>query len=155
MITDKNLEKFMRESNAIEGEFDTDDKGRLNPGDIEAARFAINADFSKSENILKLHSILGKHLNKEWVGCWRKVLVRIGNYIPPNPVLIRQLMVQFCENWDSMNAWEAHNKFEWVHPFEDLNGRVGRLLWLNKEESYNFSISFLHSYYYQTLSHYN
>jgi len=31
-----------------------------------------------------------------------------------------------------MNSWEAHNKFEAIHPFQDLNGKVGRLIWLSK-----------------------
>lgn len=150
----------MRESNLIEGEKDLSSDplfhniGRLNPNDIVAAECAL-LGVQTLKDILNLHAIVGRHLKQKWVGKWRKVKVKVGNHIPPGPIAVPYLMGEFMKRFDKMNAWEAHNRFQDIHPFQDLNGRVGRLIWLSKayqEEGYSFQRTFLHEYYYQTLS---
>lgn len=63
-------------------------------------------------------------------------------------------MRAFWRTLPKLDAWEAHNRFQKIHPFEDLNGRTGRLIWLHKaiDEGYTGRIGFLHAYYYATLS---
>ncbi len=58
-----------------------------------------------------------------------------ARYIPPEPVHLVQLMESletFIQNSDHINpliaAGVIHHRFEAIHPFEDGNGRVGRLL---------------------------
>lgn len=147
--SDEDIANFMRESNSIEGELG------LNPGDIRAVRFALSADFTKPCEIKDLHKILCEHLKEKWVGKWRTVGVTVGGHSTPHPVALQNLMLEFCEQWNEMDAWTAHNEFEKIHAFKDFNGRTGRILWLVKaiDEGYDFSISFLHKFYYQTLSH--
>jgi len=150
-MTKKELQylTFMLESNRIEGE----DDAHIN--DVHAVKLALMG-FDNTEDILTLHLILGKHLKKDWVGKWRKVQVYVGSYTPPSPKEVKKLMTQYCKDLPDMDSWKAHNEFEKIHPFQDLNGRVGRLIWLQKavQEGYDFKLSFLHKYYYQTLSHY-
>lgn len=159
MTKEQLYEKFMRDSNAIEGEFENFPmsaygpifrSGSLHPNDIEAVKYAIK---SKGRDIEGIHVIVGQYLNEEWVGRWRLCNVRVGSYRAPDWRQIPDLMKEYWEKFPSLKSWEAHNEFEKIHPFQDLNGRVGRILWLVKalKEGYNFSIPFLQSYYYQTL----
>jgi len=52
-----------------------------------------------------------------------------------------------------VNPFEAHVRYEMIHPFMDGNGRSGRMLWYWQMEALNLSthLGFLHTFYYQTL----
>ena len=74
----------------------------------------------------------------------------------PNPGKVRRLMMMFIEDLPNLDAFEAHNRFQKIHPHLDLNGRMGRLVWLycKKRDGENpFDLTFLHQYYYETLKH--
>lgn len=138
---------FMLESNKIEGE------DRINPGD-ELAVDVMLVRLNKN-SIFLAHSLLGEYLKEDWVGKYRDCEVRVGSYFPPVAENVPALMKKYFKELPMMDAWIAHNEFEKIHPFQDLNGRVGRLIWLKKaiDEGYDFSIPFLQAYYYQTLNH--
>lgn len=140
---------FMEESNKIERE------DRLNPWDLKALDFACLGILGLWD-ILGIHSILWKYLKKSRVGSFRKVNVTVWPYIPPNHEQVLPLMEEYMKEFHNMDSREAHNRFEAIHPFQDLNWRVGRLIWLSKaiNEGYNYSIPFLQMYYYQTLNHF-
>ena len=137
----------MLDSNAIEGEM------RLNPGDLAAVYYVVDFGILREEDLLAVHSIIGEYLKQDWVGKYRTCKVYVGEHMPPNPQEVPRLMKRFFETLPNMTAWQAHNEFEWIHPFQDLNGRAGRLIWLSKavKTGYNFKLTFLHTYYYQTL----
>jgi len=89
-------------------------------------------------DVLKLHSIIGQKgaLDREPVGLFRPYQVRVGMHVPPKPREVPGLMSQLLE-WLNRagQAWPAvvssailHYQFEFIHPFGDGNGRVGRAL---------------------------
>lgn len=143
-------EKFMLESNKIEGE------DRLNPNDVLAVETMLKGELNKG-TVLTVHKLLGEYLKKDWTGKWRTCEVRVGSYYPPLAKNVPALMNKYFREVGAMDSFESHNSFVNIHGFQDLNGRVSRLIWLKKaiEKNYDFSIPFLHKYYYQSLAHQN
>ncbi len=88
--------------------------------------------------IKKLNETINKYI-KETSG-FRKVQVFIqgSDHIPPEPEKIPNLMNYYIYNYNNdiedifLKIAKYHIEFEKIHPFEDGNGRTGRLL-LNYE----------------------
>ena len=88
--------------------------------------------------IKKINETINKDI-KETEG-YRTVQVFIqgSEHIPPNPEKVPNLMMYYIYNYnnDNQNLFDKiakyHIEFEKIHPFEDGNGRTGRLL-LNYE----------------------
>jgi cell filamentation protein len=76
----------------------------------------------------------------EWAGKWRNISVLVGQLIPPEPSQVIQLMYQFIENLNYKVASSttpshhlesltyAHYEFIRIHPFNNGNGRTGRIV---------------------------
>ncbi|MEK9181642.1 MAG: Fic family protein [Patescibacteria group bacterium] len=104
-------------------------------------KFDLNNFLIRSIHKTLLRGARGKSKNP---GEFRKKAVWIGQsgtgkgearYVPPDPVHVEQLMEnleKFIATSNHMNplivAGVIHHRFEAIHPFEDGNGRVGRLL---------------------------
>ncbi|MBI3566487.1 MAG: Fic family protein [Elusimicrobia bacterium] len=89
-------------------------------------------------DVLRLHSIIGQKgaLDREPIGLFRPYAVRVGDHLPPPATEVPGLMKDLLA-WlnSSGRAWPAvvssailHYQFEYIHPFGDGNGRVGRAL---------------------------
>lgn len=102
--------------------------------------FQLESDTETSvQLLLKIHRIAFSELY-DWAGSWRTNLVTVGQLIPPNPNQILHLMYQFIDNLnfkvsraatldDHINCMVfAHYEFINIHPFNNGNGRTGRIL---------------------------
>ena len=99
----------------------------------------VSQDFSLSvKDILHLHYLVMSGIADEYAGTIRTGRVRItgANFIPPNPLkvpaLLDELIEWVNENPLNLNIVERisvfHNRFVWIHPFFDGNGRTARLV---------------------------
>ena len=85
---------------------------------------------------------MASHLYPEWAGRFRDVNVQVGSHTPPPYYEVPAFVRQFCDDLTErlrhlsessservaeFLAW-ADWRFQWIHPFKDFNGRIGRVL---------------------------
>jgi cell filamentation protein, protein adenylyltransferase len=90
-----------------------------------------------TDNILLLHQILISNIDDYIAGRFRKKgeYVRVGVHIAPAPEkvnsLIDSLLIEYSSNLEKYfidKVAKFHLDFETIHPFNDGNGRLGRVL---------------------------
>lgn len=89
--------------------------------------------------LLAIHKLAFGHLY-DWAGQWRSAEVTVGQLVPPPPNQVLQLMYQFVDNLnfklstaitqqDHLQCLTfSHYEFIRIHPFNNGNGRTGRIL---------------------------
>lgn len=101
-----------------------------NPGNIN-----ITSDWIRGA-----HQQLAGELFPDWAGRYRTTEVQVGTHFPPAPHDVAVYVENYCrdlaerlkhigdaESIAALLAW-ADWRFQWIHPFKDFNGRVGRIL---------------------------
>lgn len=92
------------------------------------------------EWLCQRHRELAGHLFPEWAGRFRTTDVKVGTLEPPAYYKVPLFVQSFCDDLaerlrhvDDDNlpdmaeflAW-VDWRFQWIHPFKDFNGRIGR-----------------------------
>ncbi len=87
--------------------------------------------------ILSLHKMLISNIRDDIAGRFRNndEWVKVGNHIAPNPLEVADRLQKVITEYNSNSAdpiikriAKFHLGFEYVHPFVDGNGRIGRVL---------------------------
>jgi Fic family protein len=97
-----------------------------------------NKEHLNVRNLLQIHAIILKSIDKENAGFYRKVPVLISGslHTPPQPYLVSKLMEDYFLFYEvsKMNLHpivlcaEMHERLVSIHPFIDGNGRTARLI---------------------------
>lgn len=108
----------------------------------EAVDFIIDLVIQKEDltkrNLLQLHALILKSIDRKNAGQYRKVPVRISGsqHAPPQPFELAKLMEDYFYHYESQKgrlhpillAAEMHERLCSIHPFIDGNGRTSRLV---------------------------
>ncbi|MDD2357020.1 MAG: Fic family protein [Thiovulaceae bacterium] len=104
--------------------------------------------YDSLDDLLLAHKILMSDILIS-AGSFRNVNVKVGEHIAPQPHMVNDLMTNlfsWLKNSDEhmlLKSCIFHYEFEFIHPFSDGNGRIGRLWQSVILNSFNPIFSFL------------
>lgn len=130
---------------------------------IEKAILYINECFKEDKNfkinkrfVLELHTLITRGLSSEgsrMPGSYRSIEVSINNaqHTPPMAISVHEYMDKLIDwiNEESQNQFallkvaKAHHLFTWIHPFDNGNGRMSRVLTYAMLRQYGFKMAYL------------
>lgn len=126
---------FLIESNAIEGETSLE---ALNDS-LAAWDAMMDCGVKNEDDIADYHNLIMKNIKPRVAGHFRKCNVRVSDRACPPWQDVEDLViiwtVEHLSAKTEKEIKEAHVEFEKIHPFEDGNGRIGRMImnWQRKK----------------------
>jgi Fic/DOC family len=151
---DPRLREFVCESNRIENIVREPSRG-----EIEAHAWLLSLDVLHVPDIVEfvLEVAGGNAPLRSQPG----MNVRVGGHLPPpgGPEIPKALdeLLGLISDSRQLTPFEAHCRYETLHPFLDGNGRSGRAIWAWQMQDLGrdpFALTFLRSFYYQALDGY-
>ncbi len=109
-------------------------------GEQELEHRHLSLNLLKSLHAILLDTVRGKdkkpgvfRLDQNWIGSLNCPM-ELATYVPPNPIILQERLEkwqEYIEKTDEdplVQLAVAHAQFEILHPFNDGNGRIGRML---------------------------
>lgn len=136
--------EYILESNAIEGVYNE----QALTTSLEAWGYLKLLDKIDLDVLLKIHRLILLDLNPRIAGKFRNIMVYVGGRkgYPVN------VIEHSLKSWASVANFihleerikDSHIWFETIHPFEDGNGRVGRMIMLWQRQKSGLPLEIIH-----------
>lgn len=122
------IKEYLTESNKIENVY----AEQALEDALTAWNYLSNQSELTHDVVKHTHNLLLQNKQPDIAGEYRTVQVYIGNDKPPHHSQIKPLLTELYNKTPNtaVEALQLHVTFEKIHPFEDGNGRIGRLIYL-------------------------